>query len=186
MQVEVPVAKEFWLALTRNDRAGAQEVVDHLDLPLVATSTFSFEKIEGKFQDAQERESLEQRGAQGALSPKSVSSDTPMATVGAWNVMDRVALLLVSRDEICGAWVTDGEVDFLACAGTLDRPGGTSCGWTTHATGGKDAKWCLVLKSCQKGGGRLTSAPRPGKIGNWDWSDQPEPNAGCQLLTSSI
>jgi hypothetical protein len=31
-----------------------------------------------------------------------------------------------------------------------------------------------------------TSAPRPGKIGNWDWSDQPEPNAGCQLLTSSV
>ncbi len=49
MQAEVPVAKEFWLALARNNRAGAQEVVDHLDLPLVATSTFSFKETEGKF-----------------------------------------------------------------------------------------------------------------------------------------
>jgi hypothetical protein len=83
MQEKIPVAKEFWLALMRNDRAAAQEVVDHLDLPLVVTSTFSFEEIEDRFQDAQEWESLEQRGAQGALSPKLVSSDTPMATVDA-------------------------------------------------------------------------------------------------------
>ncbi len=83
MQAEVPVAKEFWLALARNDRAGAQEVVDRLDLPLVATSTFSFEEIEGEFQDAQGWESLKQRGAQGVLSPKLVSLDTPMAMVDA-------------------------------------------------------------------------------------------------------
>ncbi len=31
-----------------------------------------------------------------------------------------------------------------------------------------------------------TSAPQPAKIGNWDWPDQPEPNAGCQLLTLSV
>jgi hypothetical protein len=155
MQAKVPVAKEFWLALTRNDRAGAQEVIDRLDLPLVATSTSSFKEMEGKFQDAQERESLEQHGAQGVLSPKSVSLDTPMATVDAWNVTDRVALLLVSKDEICGARVMDGEVKFLACAGALDCPGGTSCGWTTHATGGKDAKGHLVLKmKLPEGGGR--------------------------------
>jgi hypothetical protein len=42
MQAEVPVVEEFWLAIARNDRAAAQEVVDHLELPLVATSTFSY------------------------------------------------------------------------------------------------------------------------------------------------
>ena len=39
---EVDVTKEFWL----------QEVVDRLALPLVQTSTFSFEEIKGEFQDA--------------------------------------------------------------------------------------------------------------------------------------
>ncbi len=63
MQEEVPVAKEFWLALARNKRVAAQEVVNHLDLPLVAASTFSFEEIEGKFQDSQEQESFEQHSA---------------------------------------------------------------------------------------------------------------------------
>jgi hypothetical protein len=140
MQAEVPVAKEFWLAIARNNRAAAQEVVDRLELPLVATSTFSFKEVDGELLDSQEREPLKQSGAQGALSPKLVSSDTPKATVDAWNLSDRVALLLVSKDEIFAARVTDGEVDFLACAGALDCPGGTSCGWTTHATGGKDAK----------------------------------------------
>jgi hypothetical protein len=129
VQVEVPVAEEFWLAIVRNDRAAAHEVVDRLELPLVATSTFSFEEVEGKLLDSQEREPLEQSGAQGALSPKSVSLDTPKATVDAWNLSDCVALLLVLKDEICAALVTDGEVDFLACAGALDCPGGTSCGW---------------------------------------------------------
>ncbi len=66
----------------------------------------------------------------------------------------------MAKDEICGAWVTDGEVDFLACAGALDRPGGTSCGWTTHATGGKDAKGCLVLKmKLPEGGGEVFAIP---------------------------
>jgi hypothetical protein len=49
---KVGVAKEFWLTLARNDRAGAQEVVDRLAPPLVKTSTFSFKEIEGGFQDA--------------------------------------------------------------------------------------------------------------------------------------
>jgi hypothetical protein len=63
MQEEVPVAEEFWLTLARNKRAAAQEVVDRLDLPLVAASTFSFEEIEGEFQDSQEQESFEQHSA---------------------------------------------------------------------------------------------------------------------------
>ncbi len=70
MQEEVPVAKEFWLALTRNDRAAAQEVDDRLDLPLVITSTFSFEEIEGEFQDAQEWESLEQMWCTRCIAPQ--------------------------------------------------------------------------------------------------------------------
>ncbi len=57
-----------------------------------------------------------------------------------------MSLIVVSRQETCGAWVTDGEVDFLACAGGMDCPGGMSCGWTTHKLGGKDAKKWTVLK----------------------------------------
>jgi hypothetical protein len=158
MNEEVPVAEEFWLTLARNDRAEAHKVIKCLDLPLVATSTFSFEEIEGEFHDAQERETLEQRGAQGALSPKLVSADTPMATIDAWNATDCVALLLVSSNEICGAQVMDGEVDFLTCARALDCPGGTSCRWTTHATGGKDVKGHLVLKMKLPEGGRKVFA----------------------------
>jgi hypothetical protein len=92
MQAEIPVAEEFWLPIARNNRAAAQEVVDCLELPLVATSTFSFEEVEDKLLDSQEWEPLKQSGAQGALSPKSVSSDTPKAMVDAWNLSDRVVL----------------------------------------------------------------------------------------------
>ena len=46
---EVAVAEEFWLALARNHQEGAQTVVNRLDLPLITTSTFSFEKVEGNF-----------------------------------------------------------------------------------------------------------------------------------------
>ena len=44
---KVGVIKEFWLSLARIDRTGVQEVIDWLDLPLVTTSTFSFEEIKG-------------------------------------------------------------------------------------------------------------------------------------------
>ena len=79
------------------------------------------------------------------MSPKAVNSDTPVAVVETWNSDVRVALVLVSKDEICGARVSDGEVDFLACAGPLERPGALTCSWLTHATGGKDAKMRPVL-----------------------------------------
>ena len=55
-------------------------------------------------------------------------------------------LVVVSKSEICGATVSDGEVDSLTCAGAVDHPGGTSCGWTTHERGGKDSKRRNVLK----------------------------------------
>ena len=101
------------LACHRKERQGGGSGGCYcLKLPLVATSTFSFEEVEDKLLDSQEWEPLEQSGAQGALSPKSVSSDTPKATVDAWNGADCVALLLVAKDEICGAQVTDGEVNF--------------------------------------------------------------------------
>jgi hypothetical protein len=63
-----------------------------------------------------------------------------------WNHDTLVTLLLVTKDEICGAQVGDREVDFLACAKKLDRVGGSSCGMTTHQTGGKDSKKQNVLK----------------------------------------
>jgi hypothetical protein len=119
MDDEVAVAEEFWLALARNDREGAQEVVRHLEIPPVVTATFSFEHVEGE-DEARRPQELQDREEPGTLSPKAISPDTPAAIVVAWNVDARVALVLVSKNEICGAQVTDGEVDFLACAGDLD------------------------------------------------------------------
>ena len=146
---EVTAAEEFWLALARNDRAGAQAVVDRLDIPLVTTMAFSFEEVDGEAE--LERPPQGAPGGQAdergmSFSPKSVSADTPVAAIEAWNLDDRVLLLLLCKSEICGARVSDGEVDFLACAGALDCVGGTSCGWATHKTGGKDAKRHQVLK----------------------------------------
>jgi hypothetical protein len=48
-------------------------VVNRLDLAPVATSTFSFEEVEGEFGKAWEQE---------------VSPDTLMVTVDAWNMED--------------------------------------------------------------------------------------------------
>ena len=115
MNKEITPVKEFWLVLVRNDRAGAQEVVDRLDLPPVVTSPFSFDLVEEELEDCWEREP--QGGATGGLSPKSVSPDTPVAMVEAWNAVDWVQLVLVSKTKICGARVSDGEVNLLACAG---------------------------------------------------------------------
>jgi hypothetical protein len=67
--------------------------------------------------------------ASGALTLKGVSvmPDTPMEALTAWNLETLVCLVMVSKSEICGARVGNGEVDFLACAGPVDWPGGTSC-----------------------------------------------------------
>ena len=61
----------------------------------------------------------------------SVMPDTPMEAVTAWNAEALVALLVVSKSEICGASVSNGEVDFLV---SVDCPGDTSYRWTTHET----------------------------------------------------
>jgi hypothetical protein len=52
----------------------------------------------------------------------------------------------VSKRETYGARVTDSEVDFLTCAGVMNCPGGTSCGWATHKVGGKGSKRRTVIK----------------------------------------
>jgi hypothetical protein len=67
---EVAVAEQFWLAIVRNNREGVQAVVNCLDLPFVATSTFSFKEVEGELQDAWEWEPLKLWGNAGTLSPK--------------------------------------------------------------------------------------------------------------------
>ena len=144
---EEAVAKEFWLALARNDREGARAVADRLDLPQVQSSAFLFEEVEGE--GAQEPRLGPPAGLGGetsTLSPKALSADTPVATVDAWNGTERVALRVVSSAEICGAQMADREVDFLACAGPLERPAALTCSWLTHTTGGKDAKLRPVLK----------------------------------------
>ncbi len=143
---KVGVAEEFWLALARNNREGAQEVVNRLDLSFVAASAYSFEEVEGEFQDAREHEPFKQGAAQGALSPKLLSSDTPKAMIDVWNAEDRLALVVVSSKLICEARFSDGEVDFLACAGSLNCPTASGCGWTTHVTGGRDSKGRPVIK----------------------------------------
>ncbi len=72
--------------------------------------------------------------------------DTPTEAVTAWNADVTVALIAVSKAEICDARVGDREVDFLVCAGPVNCPGGTLCGWATHDTGGKDTKRRNVIK----------------------------------------
>ncbi len=53
---------------------------------------------------------------------------------------------MVLKRETCGARVSDGEVNFLACTGMLERPGGGGCGWTMHELRGKDSKKRMVVK----------------------------------------
>ncbi len=98
--------------------------------------------------EGEEREVEEMQDDTGTLDMlfKGVMPNTPTSTVNAWNMEIGVSLIVVSRQETCGAWVMDGEVDFLACAGGMDCLGGTSCGWTTHELGDKDAKKWTVLK----------------------------------------
>jgi hypothetical protein len=85
--------------------------------------------------------------------------DTPMEVVTAWNTEALVDLVVVSGGEICGTRVSDGKVDFLVCAGPVDCPGGTSCGWATHETGGKDSKRRNVLKISLPDQGEVFAIP---------------------------
>lgn len=157
---ELTAAEEFWLALARNDRSGAQAVVDRLDIPLVESAAFSFEEVERQDESGEELVAPPLAVDTGTLSPKNLTSDTPVATVAAWNTEVQVALRLVAETDICGARTADGEVDFLACGAPLDRVGGTSCGWATHETGGMDGKRRSVLKmDLPKHGGKAFVIP---------------------------
>ncbi len=141
------ITEEFWLAMARNDRASAEEIVARLGVPPVVALPYSFELIENKEGKVADSEARQQQEASGASTPRGVSvmPDMPTEAVTAWNADVMVALIAVSKAEICGAGVGDREVDFLACVGPVDHPGGTLCGWATHETGGKDAKRRNVL-----------------------------------------
>ncbi len=123
------------------------------------SAAFSFEEVEGEDEGGREQVAPPLAVDTGT-SPKNLTSDTPVATVEAWNTEVLVALRLVGDTDICGARTADGEVDFLACGAPLDRVGGTSCGWATHETGGMDGKRRSVLKmDLPKQGGKAFVIP---------------------------
>ena len=138
------VVADFWLAVARNNHEEAQNAVCHLDVSIVSISlAYSFEMVEGEERLA---EVVEQEIGALVGPVRVVMPDTPTSTVDAWNAEVGVSLVVVSKHETCAARLGDGEVDFLACAGPLDWPGGTFCGWATHELGGKDSKRCSVIK----------------------------------------
>ena len=142
MNDRTSVVADFWLAVARNNYEEAQNAVHHL-IPVVSiSSAYSFEMVEG------DERLVEVEQDTGALAGPvwGVMPDTLTSTVDAWNAEVGVSLVVVSKRETCAARLVDGEVDFLACAGPLDRPGGTSCGWATHELGGKDSKRRSVIK----------------------------------------
>jgi hypothetical protein len=146
---ELSIAEEFWLAMGRNDRTSAEQIVARLDVPPVVLSAYSFEMVdEDKGEGAFDLRARRQVDESGTLTPRGVTvmPDTPTEAVNAWNRETLVTLMVVTKAEICGARVGDGEVDFLTCAKVVDRVGGSSCGMTTHQTGGKDSKKRNVLK----------------------------------------
>ena len=144
MRDRTSVVANFWLAVTRNNHEEAQNAVHRLDVPIVSISlAYSFEMVEGEEHLAE----AEQEDTSALVGPvRGVMPDTPTSKVNAWNAEVGVSLVVVSKHETCAARLGDGEVDFLACAGPLDRPGGTSCGWSTHELGGKDSKRRSVIK----------------------------------------
>jgi hypothetical protein len=138
------IVEDFWLAVGRNDRVKAEAAVLRLKAPMVSVSTsYSFEMVKGE-----EREEGVKQDDTGALmgTPRGVMPDTPTSTVYAWNDNVQVSLVVVNKRETCRARLMDGEVDFLACAGPMEHPGGTGCGFTTHELGGKDSKKQTVIK----------------------------------------
>jgi hypothetical protein len=145
---ELSIAEEFWLAMGRKDRTAAEEIVAQLDVPPVVGSAYSFEMIEEDEGEPSADSGAPQGEDTGASTPRGVTvmPDTPTEAVNAWNRKKPVRLMLVMKSGICGAWVGNGEVDFLACGKAVDREGGSSCGMTTHQTGGKDSKKQNVLK----------------------------------------
>jgi hypothetical protein len=163
MTNQASIVEDFWLAIARNDRTGVEAAVTSIKAPLVALSGIrSFELVE---EEDQQAEMFEEVGT-GTLTktPRAVMPDTPVATVDAWNAEVAVSLVVVSKSLTCGARTSDGEVDFLACAGVAERPGGGGCGWTMHELGGKDSKKKTVLKMDlpEQGGGYAISVKSSG------------------------
>ena len=136
---------DFWLAVGRNNLEEAEAAVLRLGAPLVAVSSgFSFDMVEGEGQE--QGEELEESGALVGASPRGVMPGTPMSTVDAWNADVGVSLIVVSKQATCGARVSEGDVDYLACAGPTERPGAGGCGFTTHELGAKDSLRRPVVK----------------------------------------
>jgi hypothetical protein len=69
-----------------------------------------------------------------------------MSTIDAWNADVGVSLIVVSKQGTCGARVSEGDIDYLACAGATECPGALGCGFTTHELGGKDSLKRAVVK----------------------------------------
>jgi hypothetical protein len=141
---QASIIEDFWLAIARNDRAAAEAAATQIEALLVSVlASYSFELVE---EEDQQVETGEKHAGTLTGSPREVIPDTPVAMVDAWNAEVGVSLIVVSKSKNCGARVLDGKVDFLACAGAMDCPGGGGCGWTTHELGGKDTKNRTVVK----------------------------------------
>jgi hypothetical protein len=81
MTDQASIVKDFWLAIARNDRPGAEAVATCIKAPLVSVSgTYSFELVEGEEQQA---EMIEEGTGMLAKSPRAVMPDTPAAMVDA-------------------------------------------------------------------------------------------------------
>ena len=136
---------DFWLVFGRNNLEEAEAAVLRLEAPLVSVSSgFSFDLVEGEGKD--QGADLEDEGALMGASPRGVMPGTPMSTIDAWNADVGVSLIVVSKQGTCGARVSEGDIDFLACAGATERPGAAGCGFTTHELGGKDSLKRPVVK----------------------------------------
>ena len=136
---------DFWLAVGRNNLEEAEAAVLRLETPLVSVSSgFSFDMVEGEGKD--QGVDLEDEGALMGASPRGVMPGTPMSTIDAWNSDVGVSLIVVSKQGTCGARVSEGDIDFLACAGATERAGAAGCGFTTHEFGGKDSLKRPVVK----------------------------------------
>ena len=129
----------FWLAVGRNNLEEAEAAVLRLKAQLVAVfSSYSFDMVEAEGE--QQGEDLEDSGALIGTSPWGVMPGTPTSTVDAWNADVGVSLIDVSKGGTCGARVSEGEVDFLACAGPTEQPGAAGYGFTMHELGGKNSR----------------------------------------------
>jgi hypothetical protein len=56
---EPTIAEEIWLAMARNNRAGAKEIVAWLDLPPVVVTSYSFKVIESNEDHAADLETCQ-------------------------------------------------------------------------------------------------------------------------------